>query len=247
MKRSALTALLFALAFTFVCPPKLVQAQDPYHCIDDLSDDDVKYRIKLIKKNFAENAQSSRLWRSLWSIILLGAGAGFTYAAIDASDDWDIFGYWYLAAGAYAQGLSPLVWPMPDVWGHKRIKRKPDETEEQRKAQLRYATKTLEQAASVQDFLGGAAPVALGLVYGVVGGSVKAAKWTGETKGLTAALFVVPPIVNGLFVATAPKHSSAYWETYRSIGCSSHYYDQGPTGPEFDLSALSTGRLRLTF
>ena len=84
-------------------------------------------------------------------------------------------------------------------------------------------------------------PVVAGTVYGSVGGIIKATQWTGQTKGLTAAMFIGPPVAMGLQTATAPKEALQAYESYRGIACSSKYYDMHEEGPEFDFSVSPGG------
>ena len=84
-----------------------------------------------------------------------------------------------------------------------------------------------------------------GLVYGVVGGTIKATQWTGASRGLTAAIYVAPVALLGLQAATAPTEGVKAYEAYRGIACSSKYYDTHEEGPEFDFSA-SPGGTRFT-
>jgi hypothetical protein len=87
----------------------------------------------------------------------------------------------------------------------------------------------------------GALGVAGGLIFGVVGGTIKATQWTGQSRGLTAAIYVGPPLALALQTATAPKEGMQAYEAYRGIACSSKYYDTHEEGPEFDFSASPLG------
>ncbi len=245
------------LALSVLLPPKAVTAQDAFSCIDELDDDQVRYRIRYIEEKLDAGKKHATRWRYTWMGLWLAAGGGMTYAAVKASHDEkgcdpmdrscrdenqaDKFGWAYLASGAYFVGLTHAFIPAPDVWGAKRIRKQDDSTEEARRAKLRYATDTLKKANGVQGLASGALGVAGGLIYGVVGGTIKATQWTGYTRGLTAALYLGPPIVMGLQTATAPKEAVQAYEAYRGIACSSKYYDTHEAGPEFDFSVNPTG------
>ena len=155
--------------------------------------------------------------------------------------DADKFGWAYLAAGSYFVGLTHAIIPAPGVWGAKRIRRQDSSTEEARRAQLLYATETLRKAANVQSLNAGALGVVGGLIYGVVGGTIKATQWTGASRGLAAAIYVAPVVLLGLQAATAPTEGVKGYEAYRGIACSSKYYDTHEEGPEFDFSANPGG------
>jgi len=232
------------LAFAVLTPPRATHAQDAFSCIEELTDDEVKYRIRAIEGDLRDGKRHAAAWRYTWMSLLLGLGGGATFLAVDAAKDneqWDKFGWAYLAAGFYFSGVVHAVLPAADVWGAKRIARKDASTEEARRAKLRYATETLQKANDTQELLAGPLGVAGATIFGVVGGSVKAAQWTGRTKGLTAGLYVAPPVLAMLAVATAPREAVTTWEGYRGIACSSKYYDTHEEGPELDFSMNPTG------
>ena len=168
--------------------------------------------------------------------------SGLTYAAIQAHDDnepWDRFAFAYLGAGFAFSALLHAVIPAPDVWAAKRIRRMDATTPEARKIKLEYATRKIKSSAGIEGYFSGL-NIALAAVHGIVGGSVKAAKWTGKTRGYTAMLFLVPPVAAALSGMTSSTQQVSDWENYRGIACSSQYYDDSQVGPDFDFS-LSPG------
>ena len=243
IRRVALV-LTCALAFNLLAPPRPASAQDAFSCIEELSDDEVQYRIRYIEGKLQDGKKQATRWRYVWMSLWLAGGGGMTYAAINAANDQnnpDKFGWAYLAGGAYFFGLMHAALPAPNVWGAKRIRRLDDGTEEARRAKLLYATETLKQAADVEELMGGALGVGASLIYGVVGGTVKATQWTGASRGLTAAIYVAPPLLMGLQTATAPRSSAAAYEAYRGIACSSKYYEREEEGADFDFSVTPAG------
>ena len=48
--------LTCALAFTILAPPRAATAQDAFSCIEELSDDEVQYRIKYIEGKLQDGA-----------------------------------------------------------------------------------------------------------------------------------------------------------------------------------------------
>lgn len=245
--------LTCALAFTLLAPPRAADAQDAFSCIEELSDDEVRYRIRYIEDKLQDGKKQASRWRYVWMSLWLAGGGGMTYAAVKAAqenppNDADKFGWAYLAAGSYFIGLLHAAIPAPDVWGAKRIRRQDDSTEEARRAKLRYATETLRKSSNVEGFMGGPFGVVASLTYGVVGGTIKATQWTGQSRGLTAAIFVAPPLLVGLQTATAPRGSIEAYEAYRGIACSSKYYERTEEGPDFDFSVSPAGgSLKVSF
>jgi hypothetical protein len=231
------------LAFTFWAPLK-ADAQDAFSCIEELNDDEVSYRIRYIEDKLEDGKKHATRWRYTWMSLWLAAGGGMTYAAVKNArdnDQADKFGWAYLAAGSYFVATTHMFIPAPGVWGAKRIRRQDDGSEEARRAKLLYATQTLKKANGVQSLNAGALGVVGGLVYGVVGGTIKATQWTGQTRGLTAAMYIGPPIALALQTATAPTEGVKAYEAYRGIACSSKYYDTHEEGPEFDFSVNPGG------
>ena len=163
--------LVCTLALTLWAPPK-AGAQDAFSCIEELSDDEVRYRIRYIEGKLQDGKKHATRWRYTWMGLWLGAGAGMTYAAVKNArdnDQADKFGWAYLAAGSYFVAVTHMILPAPGVWGAKRIRRQDDGSEEARRAKLVYATNTLKKANGVQSLNAGALPV--------VGGSRRYLEW----------------------------------------------------------------------
>ena len=240
-----------ALAFNLLTPPRPANAQDAFSCIEELSDDEVRYRIRYIQDKMEDGKAHSTRWRYVWMSLWLAGGGGMTYAAINAARDnnsADKFGWAYLAGGAYFYGLMHAIVPAPGVWGAKRIRRLDDSTEDARRAKLLYATETLKKSAAIEDLMGGPLGVTSALIYGVAGGTVKATQWHGASRGLTAAIYVAPPLLLGVQTATAPRSSSHAYEAYRGIACSSKYYERTEEGPDFDFTVAPGGaNLKVSF
>ncbi len=251
-KKLSFVALTLGLALTLVSTvPQLARAQDAYSCIDQLSDDEVRYRIDTIEDGLRDGKKHATRWRYTWMSIYLALGGAATGLAVHAGsrdDDADRFGWAYMAGGFFFAGVLHAAVPAPDVWGAKRIGRMDDSTEAARRAKLLYATETLEKGSSSQGFFAGAFPIVGATLYGSVGGIIKATQWKGQSRGLTAGLFVAPPVIAALATATAPKGSMRGWEGYRGIACSSKYYDTHTEGPDLDFSVgPGGGMLRIKF
>lgn len=238
------TPALMAVVLLLLGVVRDAQAQDPYHCIDELSDEAVSYRIRSIEESFARGRYKARGWRIGW----IGGYASLTAIqvaqALDAKNNdrpWDRFAFAYQAAGSAALALGLAVIPARDLWGGKRIGKQPADTAEQRRDKLRYATRLFDRGAAMQELLSRGELIALGTVYGVVGGTVKAVKWPGRSPGNTATMFIIPPVLATGTVLSAPRHLVEDWESYRAMACSGEYYDRGPDGPEIDWGVSPMG------
>jgi len=243
-RHAAPIAVLLLVAAALVCLAGRASAQDPYACIDELSDEEVSYRIRTIEKSFADGRYKALGWRIGW-IAGYAATAGVQGAlAVDARKNdrpWDRFAFLYQAAGGAALALGLAVIPMPGVWGGKRIRRQAADTPEARRDKLRYATRLLRRGALIQELLGRGELIGVAVVYGTVGGTVKAVKWTGKTRGNTALMYIVPPVLATGTVLSAPGSLPKEWESYRGIACSGRYYDRGSDQPKLDWSLSPTG------
>ena len=88
-----------------------------------------------------------------------------------------------------------------------------------------------------------------GLVYGVVGGTVKATQWTGQSRGLTAGLYIAPPVMMGLQTATAPREAAMAYEILMRIRAMEGL-ERGSSGRYVhikELNKLERQTLRNTF
>ncbi|MGB5810441.1 MAG: hypothetical protein WBG86_07925 [Polyangiales bacterium] len=238
-------ALVLALATgAMLGQGAIAGAQDPYHCIDTLSDDAVTQRLERIDASFSRGKDKALGWRVGWASGFLAMAGVQTALAFDAHRDdkpWDRFAFAYQAAGSAALAVGFAVVPMPDVWGRKRIRRKPDSTPDERREKLRYATRVFERGANLQGLLGSEALIGAAVMFGVAGGTAKAVKWTGKTPGNTALLFLLPPVIGAGAVLSAPKNLHEDWEGYRGMACSEKYYDRGMEPLDLDLSVSPTG------
>lgn len=223
-------------------------AQDAYHCIDSMSDDTVSDRIQRIEASFARGQDKALGWRVGWIGGFMAMAGVQTALAFDANrkdKPWDVFAFAYQAAGSAALAIGLAAVPMRDVWGGKRIRQKPDDTPEERRKKLRYATHLFERGASLQGLLSSESLIVAAGAFGVAGGTAKAVKWTGKTPGNTALLFILPPIIGTGAALTAPRNLRDDWANYRAIACSEKYYDRDSAPIDLDWS-ISPGGVRLS-
>lgn len=234
----------FLVAGLLLCVCNQAVAQDPYHCIEELSDDAVTYRIRSIEESFARGQHDALGWRVGWIsgfMAMAGVQTAFAFDANRKDHPWDLFAYAYQAAGSAALAVTLAVMPMRDVWGGKRIRRQAANTPAERRAKLRYATDMFERGAWMQEFLSSEALIGAAVAFGAAGGTVKAVKWTGHTPGNTALMFILPPIIGTGLVLSAPENLEEDWEGYRGMACSERYYDRGSDGVDLDWSISPSG------
>ena len=263
-----LLSVAIVVAATTVSYP--VAAQDAYTCIDELSEAELDYRNEWISESFRKGRAKAVRWRAGWITAMTAFAAyGFYTGATgersiqnDDNPKWRRFYDYALASASALTVLKLVAVPMADVWGHKRIRKMPISTIEEKRAKLRYATKTLEKSASGQDFLIGIGNIGGGVLFGAVFGTAYVAKFHNKynaqskrkdralDRARAAGLFILPTAVAGGLTLTGPSHSIVDLESYRGIACSSKYYDNGSGDSDIDLelsvSPLNFG-MKLTF
>ena len=79
--------LTCAIAFTLLAPPRAANAQDAFSCIEELTDDEVRYRIRYIEGKMKDAKPQATRWRYVWMSLWLAGGGGMTYAAVNAARD----------------------------------------------------------------------------------------------------------------------------------------------------------------
>ena len=236
------------------------QSQDAYTCIEDLTEDELDYRIEMIQTGFEEGQNKAAAWRFGWMTAIAGATSLNAYNLVSKeSPRAERFFEWGLIGASAFEVLRLAIIPMPDVWGAKRIRKKAGKTLEEKRAKLRYATKTLEKSAKIQEYIQGNTAGGA-IIYGVVMGSVYVAKFNDEYGALpqrhervlarlrAAGLYLLPAAIGIGETITAPMHSSLNWENYRGVACSGQYYDKSNTGPEFDIDfGMMDVRFKVSF
>ncbi len=244
-----LTALgLVALAGSSLLATPTVRAQDAYHCIDDLSEDEIDYRLSKIQKSFDSGKSHAAGWRFGWMFALSGiTGVSAYNLATRQNAKPERFFEYALLGGGLAQIIQLAAIPMPGVYGAKRIRRKPANSIEEKREKLRYATKTLEKSATIQEYFSGPNWGGGGVLYGLVMGSVYVGKYNKDIGAMpkrdarvrarlrAAGMYLLPPALSVGQALSHPTNNYTYWEDYRETACSGKYYDKDDAGPEFDL------------
>ena len=248
-------------------------AQDAFTCIDELSEAELDYRTEIISESFRKGRKKAVRWRAAWIGAMAVSAAGSFYtgakggrlAQPSGNPKWRRFYDYALGAGSAFTVLKFAAMPMPDVWGHKRIRKMKSSTIEEKRAKLRYATKKLKSSAFIENYLTGLDTYIGAIAFGTVFGSVYAAKWNNDYGGSeanpkrkhraldrlrVAGLFLLPVANAAGQSMTGPTHSIKDWEKYRGIACSSKYYDSGSDDDDIDLDLSVTPMnisMKLTF
>jgi hypothetical protein len=246
-------------------PVSRAAAQDPYHCIDDLTDEEVTFRIGHLEREFQRRKAWSRAWWWTWTgafAAIIAGQIGFVATADGENAQIRRVSNGIGIAGSTASLALIVAMPFPRAFAPQRIARQPDSTPEERRAKLRYATRLLERAASVESFQSSMTAHLLGAVWGAGWSAFLHLRFRDETwytpvepiKTAFASLAVTE-----LKILTLPRLSQRAWDEYRGGACHSMYMpphvDEDPTyrieeeeGADVQVSAgLGGFSMRVTF
>jgi hypothetical protein len=200
------------------------RAQDPYVCLDDLSDDEVRHRLLFIESHIAQHSQYSKLWWWGWLTVIGGAGLGYWTAFALTQEGSDPQEYraarerlFINAAGATLLTTQLSVFAMTSAHAKRKLRRMPTGTPEERRARLRQATVLLERAAKRQTL--GISPMAhVGGPFWAIGtGSYLVSR--DHPAFFIASAYVMPFIISEARILSQPRASIDAFREYRSMAC----------------------------
>jgi hypothetical protein len=240
-------------------PASRVSAQDPYHCIEDLTDDEVTYRIRELERELTHRKAWSRAFFYGWTLgfaALISGEIGIMIRADGARQRATRTGMGISLAGATVSLTQHLAAMFPRAFAPQRLRRMPESTPEQRRAKLRYATRTLERGAMRESFQSGVLAHGSGWVWGLGWGTFMMLRFD-EYKTQGAITLVGSILVTEARILSMPTLSVRAWDAYRGGACHSLYMpphvdedsrfdvDVEDEGPEVQVSA-GLGSLGMT-
>lgn len=220
--RCAVVVLTLGLLASLLSPAQ-ARAQDPRTCVDELDDEQVVQRTRAITREFREHERHTRAFRFGW------AGLFFAFAVTEfavigprthGAQRWNAY---ISAVGATSAFLQMVALPMPGVWARRRIERMPDDTPEQRRAQLRYALHTLELAANADRIIHGAFSHATAVAWGIGWGTLLTVKF--DSWFVSAQSYLAGAFINEARIFTAPAWATNAWTRTRGGFCWGRYVD----------------------
>jgi hypothetical protein len=221
-QRLGIAALV--LASVLFAPVTPARAQDPYACLDDLSDDEVGYRLRFIERHIEEHSQYSNFWWWGWLTVIGGAGVGYwgAFALTREQDDPREYRMtrerlFINALGATLLTTQLSVFAMTSAHAKRKLRRMPSDTPEARRARLGQATVLLERAAKRQAL--GTSPTAHvgGPLWGIGTGSYLASR---DHDGIwIASAFVMPLVISEVRILSQPRAAIDAWQKYRAMAC----------------------------
>jgi hypothetical protein len=200
------------------------RAQDPYVCIEDLSDDEVRHRLRFIESHIAEHSQYSKLWWWGWLTVIGGAGLGYwgAFALTREGDDPQAYRaarerLFINAAGATLLTTQLSVFAMTSAHAKRKLRRMPAGTPAERRARLRQATVLLERASKRQQL--GTSPMAhVGGPFWAIGtGTYLATR--DHPSFFVASAYVMPFIISEARILSQPRAAIDAFREYRVMAC----------------------------
>lgn len=246
VKRAPRLLLPLLLAMAMLVPTKMASAQSVDTCVYDLSDEDLEAQTNRILSDLREHRAHARRWRFTWLgiYVALAGGASILAAGIDRRNDDGTSnernqaryrGYLGAAIGAGLYAMRLAFYPMPDVWGVRRIERQPNGTRAERMARLRYAENVYQRAGTAQKLLTGTTAWATSIGWGLGwGGSITRNYDEADTAALA---FLGAPILGAITILTAPNWANAGYAHFASSICTGQYV-QNPDERAIDLDAM---------
>jgi hypothetical protein len=246
------------LASVLVLNAGTARAQDPYACLEDLSDDEVRHRLRFIEDHIAEHSQYSNIWWWGWLTVIGSAGlANWTMFAITREGD-DPSEYrmtrerfFINAVGATLLTTQLSVFAMTSAHAKRKLRRMPNGTPRERRDRLRQATVLLERASKRQQL--GTSPTAHGggPLWGIGTGTYLATQ--GHPTFFVASAYLMPLIISEARINTQPTAAIDAFRKYRAMACygrSGYAIEPPPSRSrvDWDLSMGPGGlAFRLTF
>lgn len=213
-------ALLIALAM----PSRIALANDPYYCLDDLSESEVDYRLRWIERHFDEHERYSKAWFWGW-ISLMGAAAishavaFFTIPGQETQEDYRMLRerMFINAVGATFTTGQMGIFAMTSAHAPRKLRRMPADTFEEKRAKLHRAVTLLERSHDRQIMGKAAHAHAAGIGWAIGTGTYLTVR--GHDTFPIVQAFVLPLVVVQGRILTQPRASIRAFQEYRTISC----------------------------
>ncbi len=238
--------LVIATVFGATLPASRTHAQSVDLCVHQMSEEQIEDQTQQIVGALRSNRRHARAWRFGWLAAYAGIAAvslgvlmpGIDRNTTDQDDRARRLGYIGAGSAASLAAARLAFYPMPDVWGVRRIERMPSNTREERVARLRYAERVLDRAGSWQRLMTGSTSYALAIGWGVAWGTALTVKYDNPLS--SALAFLGSPILGIATVLTAPNWAALRSAELRGGVCGHAYVEDtedpmgGPMEEEYD-------------
>ncbi len=219
--------LLAALGLSLLAPlaSSTAAAQDPYGCIDRLSDAEVRARNEWLQERFDLAKRRARWWWYGQIALWTGIAVAQTVLAVRAEEVPDRFPNTVGAVGAWLTWLQLLVVPHTPAYAPQRFRRAPSSTPEERRARLRYGLRLLEKGAKRQALVGGPRAQLVPLLWTGFWGPYISLRfrdaWT------SARLIGGGIVVSEFRILSTPRQAIRDWEAIAAMNCGADYVPRG--------------------
>ena len=234
---------ILALTLAIALPSQRVQAQNLDICVNEMSDEQIEQNTNRILRELKDHRRSARAWRFGWLSVYaaVAAGAFVIRGSIDGgsgaseSDQARRLSYLGAGIGASIAAARLAFYPMPDVWGARRIERMPTETRADRIAQLRYADSVMSRAGFWQKLATGMTSWGISIGWGLGWGGAVTRQFDEPVTALTT--FLGAPILGIATILTAPTWAEQWRARYITSTCTGFYVEsaEDPLGDDGDF------------
>lgn len=215
-----------AVSLLVLCAPSEAAAQDPYGCIDRLSDAEVRVRNEWLQGRFDLAKKRARWW--WYGQIALWTGIAVTQTVLAARSEEvpERFPNTVGAVGAWLTWLQLLVVPHTPAYAPQRFRRAPASTPQERRARLRYGLELLEEGAKRQALVGGPLAHLVPVLWSGFWGTYISLRfrdaWT------SARLIGGGLLVTEFRILSTPQQAVRDWEAARGMICGADYVPDPP-------------------
>lgn len=216
--------LIAALLGLFFTPPQIALANDPYYCIDDLSESEIDYRLRWIEKHFNEHERYSKVWFWGWLSVMGAAAishavAFFTIPEQQTQNDYRMLRerMFINAFGATFTSAQMSIFAMTSAHAPRKLRRMPAGTVEEKRTKLHRAVTLLERSHDRQIMGKAAHAHAAGIGWAIGTGTYLTVR--GHDPFPIVQAFVLPLVVVQGRILTQPRASIRAFEEYRTISC----------------------------
>jgi hypothetical protein len=200
-------------------PTRHAAAQDPYACIDQLSDEEVSHRLQFLVRRFEAGKRHARMHWYGWTTFSLGAVAlTWTLYGLSRDDGHNESDPALVSAiGSVLLVAQQFAFPLVPAFAPQRLARIPESTPEERREKLRLATRYLERSAARLDMLRGISAHAGSMAFAIGTGTFLAVRH--DEPLATTQAFLAPPVIAEAKILSLPWHAHYDWENYRAFAC----------------------------
>lgn len=217
-------ALLLVFLVVSIASPRGALANDPYYCIDDLSEAEIDYRLGWIERHFDKHERYSKVWWWGWLSVMGAAAISHAVAFFTIPDQETQSDYRMLrermfinAFGATFTSAQMGIFAMTSAHAPRKLRKMPANTVEEKRTKLHRAVTLLERSHDRQIMGKAAHAHAAGIGWAIGTGTYLTVR--GHDAFPIVQAFVLPLVVVQGRILTQPRASIQAFKEYRTISC----------------------------